>query len=151
MDQIIIPKMRDILSRCLMLFFFFFTIAGCKEKNAALPVNSNNAKGQQIYHDLPCIQEYSIKYCLTENQQNFKLAAISSDRNGQIRILSDGGVLVPDNGSLFYSGKLIRDISYSPLLPKKISAINVPVNFICPGVIPETLITGTTPPITVGN
>ncbi len=123
MDQLIIPKMRNILSRWLVVIFFFFIIAGCKEKNTALTVSPNTANGQQIYHDSSYIQEYSIKYYLTANQQNGKLTAISSNRDGQVKILSDGGVLVPDNGTLFYSGKLIPDISYSPLLSKNISSI----------------------------
>ena len=78
---------------------------------------------QSVYSDVPFSQDYSVRYYLTKEQQPLKLFAISANRDGQIRILSDRGVLVPDNGSLFYSGKLIPDISYTPLISKKITAI----------------------------
>ncbi len=49
--------------------------------------------------------------------------SLSVNRDGQIRILSEDGVLVPYNGSLFYPGKLSPDLSYPQLIPKKITAL----------------------------
>jgi len=101
----------------------FLSLVGCKEKNTVMSVAITNAKGQQVYQDLPYLQDHSVRYYLTKERQTLKLSAISSNRDGQIRILSDSGLFVPDNGSLFYSGKLIQDISYPPLISKKITAI----------------------------
>lgn len=101
----------------------FLYLVGCKEKSKVTSGAITNVKGQQVYRDLPYLQDYSIRYYLTPERQMLKLSAISSNRDGQIRILSDSGLLVPDNGSIFYSGKLSPDISYPPLISKKITAI----------------------------
>ncbi|MDO9341785.1 MAG: hypothetical protein Q7T72_14855 [Bacteroidales bacterium] len=101
----------------------YFCLVGCKEKSNVASVPITNAKGQQVYQDMPYLQDYSVRYYLKKERHTLKLSSISSNRDGQIRILSDSGLLVPDNGSLFYSGKLIPDISYPPLISKKISAI----------------------------
>jgi len=108
---------------CLLIFFAFCSIAVCRAEGSEISGVITNSKGQRIYQDLPYSQEYSIKYYLNTDQKNLKLSSVSLNRDGQIRILSDQGVYVPDNGSLFYSGKLIPDISYSPMLFKKITAI----------------------------
>lgn len=85
---------------------------------------STNSLGQPVYQDVSYEQDYSVRYYLEEVQQDLKLNSISANRNGNIRILSNKGLLMPDNGSMFYPGKLIDDISYSPLIPKEITAIN---------------------------
>jgi len=115
--------MRNIAARYLPLFAILLSVVGCKERSTITSGEITNAKGQQVYQDLPYLQDYSVRYYLTKEQQPLKLFAISANRDGKIRILSDRGVLVPDNGSLFYSGKLIPDISYTPLISKKIMAI----------------------------
>jgi hypothetical protein len=51
------------------------------------------------------------------------LSSVSVNRDNQVRILSDKGVLVPDQGSLFYFGGLIQDVSYPQLFLKKIASI----------------------------
>lgn len=101
----------------------FISLAGCKEKSDVSHGAITNAKGQHVYQDLPYLQDYSVRYYLAKELQTLKLSAISSNRDGQVRILSDSGLLVPDNGSLLYSGRLIPDISYTPLISKKITAI----------------------------
>ncbi len=101
----------------------YLSLVGCKEKKNVTTVTITNEKGQLVYQDLPYLQDYSVRYYLNKAQQTIKLYAVSSNRDGQIRILSDNGILVPDNGNIFYSGKLIPDISYPPLLIKKIRAI----------------------------
>lgn len=79
--------------------------------------------GKTVYNDLPYVQEFSVKYTIDKQLLPLSLSAISMNRDGQIRILSDRGVMVPDNGSIFYPGGLTPDVSYPQLLPKKISAI----------------------------
>ena len=115
--------MRNISILPLLFLAVIISLAGCKLKSSVAPVEITNKKGQPTYQDSPYSQPISIKYYFNSAQQFSKLTAISSDRDGQIRVLSDSGIIVPDNGSLFYSGKLIRDISYPPLFPKRISAI----------------------------
>jgi hypothetical protein len=83
----------------------------------------SHEKGQPIYTDQPYLQDFSVRYYLAPTHSLLKLSAISSNRDGQIRMLSDSGLFVPDNGTLFYPGKLCRDISYPPLAPKKIRTI----------------------------
>lgn len=96
---------------------------GCSEKSKEPVTLLENSKGQPIYQDKPYAQDFSVRYYLSEAQQELKLSAISSDRNGHMQILSDQGLLVPNNGSLFYPGNLMDDISYSPMEPKKIRAL----------------------------
>ncbi len=98
-------------------------LVSCKEQSNATSGAITNAKGQQVYQDLPYLQDYSVRYYLTKERYMLNLSSISSNRDGQIQILSDSGLLVPDNGTIFYSGKLIPDISYSPMISKKITAI----------------------------
>ena len=108
---------------CIFGLLSCFSLVGCKNAGNAGSGLIKNTSGQKVYQDLPYLQDYSIRYYLTKEQQTFNLSAISANRDGQIQILSDRGLLVPDNGSLFYSGKLMPDISYPPLMPKRIRAI----------------------------
>ena len=108
----------------LLWFYIFLLLIGCKEIHTVKPSEAiTNAQGQQVYQDTAYLQDYSIKYYMSSSHDPIRLSSISLNRDGQIRILSNKGVLVPDNGRLFYSGKLIPDISYTPLLSKKIAAI----------------------------
>ncbi len=82
-----------------------------------------NSLGQPVYYDVPYKQDYSVKYYLGREQQDLALIDVSVNRNGNVRILSDNGLLVPGNGSMFYSGELVEDISYSPLKKKSIASL----------------------------
>jgi len=95
---------------------------GCGKKNETALATNSLVNGQPIYLDKPYIQEYAVKYKLTENQKAYALRDILSNRNGNIQILSNKGLLVPENGQLFYSGTLTPDISYSPMVSKHITA-----------------------------
>ncbi len=108
--------------RIILFLLFLVALTGCSSQ----PDSDRgifNKIGQPVHVDKPFVQDYSIKFYLSEEQLEKELLAISSDRNNHIHILSEKGILVPDNGSLFYSGGLIRDLSYTPLLPKKIADI----------------------------
>ena len=115
--------MRNVSILPFLFLAIFISMAGCKLNRSEASVEITNKNGQPIYQDSPYLQPISIKYYFNPSQQLSKLAEISANRDGQIRILSDSGIIVPDNGTLFYSGKLIRDISYPPIFPKKIAAI----------------------------
>jgi hypothetical protein len=102
-----------------MILFILTAIFSCSS-----PADiSLNGKGQPVYTDEPYLQDYSVQYYLSDDQPDKMLFNVSADRNNHINILSDKGILVPDNGSLFYAGRLIRARAYSPMLAKNIRAI----------------------------
>ncbi|MCC5929758.1 MAG: hypothetical protein JJU28_10965 [Cyclobacteriaceae bacterium] len=109
-------------TRSIVFFLISAVLTACSSQPPSIKGDFNNL-GQPVYVDKPFIQDYSIKFYLSKEQPDKQLKAISSDRNNHIRILSEKGVLVPDNGNLFFSGGLIRDLSYTPLLTKKIADI----------------------------
>ena len=85
---------------------------------------ANNDKGrtpQPVYQDVAYQQDYSIKYF--PEDKNLKLKKVSSDRNGNIQILSNKGLLKPHSGRLLYPGKLVPEKYYRPLADKKISGL----------------------------
>lgn len=73
-----------------------------------------------VYKDIPYLQEFSIRNYLPKQMKEPKLSSISVNRDGQIRILSDQGVLVPGQADMLYPGQLTEDISYPQLLSKHI-------------------------------
>ena len=115
--------MKNTQLSLLLLAFILLSFIGCKNNGTPVSGEITNEKGQSVYQDSPYIQDYSIRYYNAPSLQKLRLTAISANRDGQIRILSDSGLVVPDNGTLFYPGKLIRDISFPPLFPKKIRSI----------------------------
>ena len=98
-------------------------IAGCKQNPISSSTEKVNEKGQPVYIDKPYIEPHSVRYYLTDDQPAKKLTDLSADRDWHIHILSEKGVLVPDNGRLFYPGKLIPDVAYTPMIPKNIKAL----------------------------
>ncbi len=102
-----------------ILFFFM----ACSRENKTSVTSLTNEKGQPVYIDKPFIQEYSVKYYLKDEQKKNGISALSADRNGNIFALSGEKILVPENGSLFYSGTFTPDIAYTPMLRKNIRAI----------------------------
>ncbi len=115
--------MRIIRNHVLLLAISLLSCAGCRFQSQSSADGNTTKNGQPIYQDAPYLQPTSVKYYFNALQQISKASVLSANRDGQIRILSDSGIVVPDNGSLFYAGKLIPDISYSQILPKKIRAI----------------------------
>lgn len=108
----------------LIPFFSILLFVACSQKAEQDPASTTNASGQEVYQDKPFKQKYSIRYYLTEDQENEHLSAIANNRNGHIEILSDKGILVPENGQLFYPGKLVNSVAYTPLFKKKITAVS---------------------------
>ena len=115
--------MRNSVLKYLFFLASWVMITGCTDKNTnTLPSNFNN-KGQPVFKDTPYLQEYSVKYYLSENQITERHTAISSNRDGQVRILSDNKILVPDNASIFNAGNFIPDVSYPQTALKNIVSI----------------------------
>ena len=106
----------------LVLSFAVLCMIACTEGKSKQLQTGTNDYGQPFYQDKPYLQEFSIKY-LADKTQQASLVALSTNRDGQVRLLTNRGVLVPDNGSMFYSGGLTPDVSYIQLLSKKITAI----------------------------
>lgn len=71
-----------------------------------------------FYQDKPFIQNYSIKYDLSD--EDIQLFKVVSDRNGYIQIFSSAGLLRPRDGQFLFPGTLVRDTQYRPTSDKKI-------------------------------
>jgi hypothetical protein len=69
-----------------------------------------------VYPDTPYLQDYSIKYYMTDTTA--KLSSIIFDRNGKTAILSSKGLLKTDGGAFQYPGKLKADKSYEPMVAR---------------------------------
>jgi hypothetical protein len=95
--------------KILLLFFFILPVIWPAELNAQKPV----------HQDILFIQDYSIKYYVAGQ----KLLKVTADRNENIQILSDQGLLKPHNGQFLYPGTLVPDLSYRPMTDKKIADI----------------------------
>ncbi len=116
--------MRKIVVRLLFIVLPFLIALGCVRNNRIEKTGLlSNQVSQPVYLDTAFMQEYSVKYYLSKDQEGLKLTGISANRDDQIRILSDQGILVPDNGSMMYPGKLIPDVSYKPGTLRQIRAI----------------------------
>ena len=116
--------MKTIHSRLFVLAFFVLVFYGCYEKKDSVRADEPfNPSGQPVYRDVPFVQDYSVRYYLPEQFRHATLKAVSSNRDGQIRVLSDQGIIVPDNGSLFYPGLFVPDVSYAPVMERKINSI----------------------------
>lgn len=86
-------------------------------------LNDNSKWSRQVYSDRPFIQDYSVKYYC--NLPGTDLLNVVSDRNGNIRIMTSGGLMKPHNGRLLYPGTIEKDDSYRPISDKKISLIGI--------------------------
>lgn len=107
---------------CFILSILIF-MASCQNQNRLSTGSGTNQKGQEVYADSAYLQNFSIKYYLSPEQSQEKISAISCNRDGQIRVLLGNKLIVPDNGSLFYSGKFVTDVAYTQMLPKQIKSI----------------------------
>ncbi|HZK64975.1 MAG TPA: hypothetical protein VFC34_12575, partial [Puia sp.] len=105
------------------LFLCVFSVAflGMIKSASAGTRPSPEPATDTVYHDSPYEQDYSIRYY--PEDKTVLLRKIVSDRNGNIRILSDKGLLQPHAGKLLYPGTLISDLSYRPLADRKISGL----------------------------
>ena len=73
----------------------------------------------QTYNDKPFMQDYAEKFELNLNDKNVQLLQTRSDRNKNINILSNNGILQP------WEKSLVADLRYRPLTDLKINAVEV--------------------------
>ena len=72
-----------------------------------LKQEQQNLDDRSIYQDVQYQQDYSIKYF--PEDKSLKLLKVCSDRNGNVQILSDKGLLKTYSGKLLYPGKLVSE------------------------------------------
>ena len=82
------------------------------------------APGQPSHKDLPYHQKFSIKY-QPQTADTPGLQKVFCDRNGMIRVLSTKGLLKPSEGTLLHPGRLVPDLSYRPMLDRKIRQLTL--------------------------
>ncbi len=91
----------------------------------ASPFQNHKSPIQPLHKDTVFLQAYSIKYEIdhTKNPYNISLSKVRCDRNGIVQVYSSKGILTKSEGQLLYPGELVHDVSYRPLLDKKIKDI----------------------------
>ena len=110
---------------CLQVMLIFLSLVSIANDGAEKGGKKKmNARGQEIFQDVPYMQEYAVKFLLAGDKVGARLDAVSVNRDGQIRILSDQGILVPENGGLFFPGSFVKDVSYPPTSAKRIRSIS---------------------------
>lgn len=75
---------------------------------------------QPVYHDIPYMQDYAIKYTF-EEEDNLKYKKVYTDRNDVIQVLTSIGLYRPINGHFQYPGLLKPDKSYIPMADKHVT------------------------------
>ncbi|HSB93037.1 MAG TPA: hypothetical protein VLC28_07975 [Flavitalea sp.] len=111
-------------STCSIFLLLIFPILVFGQAGRTKTINiSTTASGQEFYKDIPYLQDQSVKFYLPAGAESLRPGALSVNRDNQVRILSEGRLIVPDNAQFFYDGKFVDDVSYSAITPKRISAI----------------------------
>lgn len=115
--------MMTLFSRVQLLLLLCCLWNGLKSS----PGPGTNSKGQPVYKDTAYKQPYSIKYLLDHSKRagSITLKKVCSDRNGVIQVYSSHGLLTVSGGQFLYPGQLVQDVSYQPMLNKKISDIGI--------------------------
>lgn len=75
-----------------------------------------------VYQDVPYLQDFAIKYDLTDD---VLLLAAYADRNGTIQAISPNGLYRTHDGQFLYPGVLTPDKTYRPLRDKKLSGMTL--------------------------
>jgi hypothetical protein len=90
-----------------------------------LSFQNHKSLSQPVYKDTAFPQAYSIKYEIdhSKHSDNISLTKVRCDRNGVVQIFSSEGILIKSGGQFLYPGELVRDVSYRPMLDKKIKDI----------------------------
>ncbi|WP_301927394.1 hypothetical protein [Ferruginibacter sp.] len=80
-----------------------------------------------VFKDTASLQAYSIKYTPDgmKDAGNIVFKKVFSDRNGVVLIQSSRGLLKRSGGQFLYPGQLVPDVSYLPIVDKKISSLGL--------------------------
>ncbi len=127
-------KNNDVLASLRTLFFYFLTaimkrigqgvLFLCMSIGMLSCTQSKEASSTQpVYKDVPFVQDYSVKYNVTD--ENILLRKVYADRNGAIQVMSSAGLLKIFNGQFLYPGTLVADKTYRPIADKKIQGLGL--------------------------
>lgn len=99
-----------------MKFFSFIGLFIC--------IFSLSAQSPKFYfhQDTPFVQDYAVKYHLTDD--NIKVKKVCSDRNSSVRIMTNLGILQPVHGRFLFPGTLKPDRQYLPMRDMSITAMD---------------------------
>lgn len=91
----------------------------------ALPVDGLPVKPG--LNDTAYLQGYAIKYTISpvKDAGNIILKNVFCDRNGVVQVYSSEGILKKSGGQFLTPGELVRDVSYLPMVDKKITNIGL--------------------------
>jgi hypothetical protein len=85
--------------------------------------SKNNEPAQPQHQDKPFIQDFSIKYEVTD--QSVVLKSVAADRNGYVQLFSSKGLLRPRSGQFLFPGTLVTDVQDKQTSDKKIAGIGI--------------------------
>ncbi len=100
----------------LFLPLLVFALTYCSEKK-------EQKIKQDSYKDISFMQDYSIKFDLAT--KDITPIKVYADRNGNIDILTENGLLRPRAGKFLFPGTLVKDVYYRPIADKKIAGITL--------------------------
>jgi len=82
---------------------------------------------QQKYKDTAFQQAYSVKYLIRQGKDQGSpfLKKVFCDRNGVVQIYSSEGLLTESGGQFLVPGELVPDVSYRPLVNRKIRDVRL--------------------------
>ncbi len=83
--------------KSIIVLIIVVAFVGCNTKD-----NSNQQ--QQVYQDIPYMQDYAIKYYFDDADETPQ--KVSCDRNGIIQVLASNKLYRTNNGHFQYSGNL---------------------------------------------
>jgi hypothetical protein len=94
---------------------------------AASPGGEQESPLQQKYRDTAFQQAYSVKYLTNrwKDPASPFLKKVYCDRNGVVQIYSSEGLLTESGGQFLVPGELVRDISYRPVVNRKIRDVRL--------------------------
>jgi hypothetical protein len=90
---------------------------------ATLSLFAQKKEAQPVYQDKAFIQDYSIKYYWPKGSQTMIIAA-HSDRNKDIKLLSNEGLFLPRDGQFLHPGSFIADKRYRTQAPKQVRVLS---------------------------
>ena len=95
--------------------------------SAVKATSDEGLQAQPGFKDTAYLQDYAIKYTVTsvKDTGNIVLKKIYSDRNGVVQVYSSEGILKKTGGQFLVAGQLIPDVSYMPIVDKKIRNISL--------------------------